>query len=136
MANYRMGELRPDIWIRPANLDRPPADPTWICTTGRLDGVDESTLTGKLWDLDSLAGIARSALGQLEQLSSDTDWADERSIPEVFTFSAAIVRFLRSDPLLPARLTPTDWPLDELRTRYDVFERSMQALLRSFLRSA
>ena len=135
MANHRFGELRPDIWMRPANLDRPPLDPTWIYTNGVLDGIDAATLAGRLWNLDSLASIARSSLRRLDQLSERIDWADQRSIPAVFTYSAMVVRFLRSDPLLPARLTPADWPLDDLRARYDVFERSTQALLRSFLRS-
>ena len=136
MADHRFGELRPDIWIRPGNLDRPPLDPTWIYTNGVLDGIDPATLAGRLWNLDSLASIARSLLRRLDQLSERTDWADQRSIPTVFIHSAIVVRFLRSDPLLPARLTPADWPLDDLRAQYDVFERSTQALLRSFLRSA
>jgi phenylacetic acid degradation operon negative regulatory protein len=69
-------------------------------------------------------------------LSAETDWSDERSIPAVFTFSAAVLRFLRNDPLLPSRLAPDDWPLDELRVRYDQFERSTQTLLRTFLGTA
>jgi phenylacetic acid degradation operon negative regulatory protein len=136
MANHRFGELRPDIWMRPANLERPPADPEWICTSGELDDATPQALVGRLWDLDGLAAAAQTFLRRLDQLSTDTDWSDERSIPAVFTFSAAVLRFLRNDPLLPGRLAPDDWPLDELRSGYDRFERSTQTLLRSFLAAA
>lgn len=136
MANHRFGELRPDIWMRPANLDRPAADPDWICSTGELSGIDADALAGRLWPLASLAAEARGTVRRLDELAATTDWDDERSIPELFTFSATVVRFLRSDPLLPPELTPSDWPIDLLRVRYDRFERAHQQLLRAFLRSA
>ncbi len=136
MANHRFGELRPDIWMRPANLDGPAADGDWICTTGPLDGIDAATLTNRLWNLDAIDGEARSALRRIDELAASTDWNDERSIPGVFTASATVLRFLRNEPLLPSLLTPSGWPVDELRVRYGEFERTHQALLRSFLRSA
>lgn len=136
MANHRFGELRPDIWMRPTNLDRPPTDPDWICTSGELDGTDATALAERLWPLDSLAAEAHRMLCRLEQMSDTTDWNDERSIPELFTFSATVVRFLRCDPLLPSELTPPEWPVALLRSRYDPFERAHQRLLRTFLRSA
>jgi len=136
MANHRFGELRPDIWMRPANLDGPPADSDWICTSGPLDGIDAATLTERLWDLEAIAGEARTSLRRIDELSASTDWNDERSIPEVFTASATVLRFLRNEPLLPSPLTPDEWPVDGLRLRYEGFEKTHQALLRSFLRSA
>jgi len=136
MANHRFGELRPDIWMRPTNLDRPPTDPDWICTSGELDGTDAAALADRLWPLDSLAAEAHHLLRRLDQMSDAIDWDDVRSIPELFTFSATVVRFLRSDPLLPPELTPQAWPVDRLRTRYDPFERAHQQLLRTFLRAA
>lgn len=136
MANHRFGELRPDIWMRPTNLDRPPTNAEWICSTGRLDGIDPATLVGRLWDLPAIAHQANTSLQHLEQLTASTDWNDVRSIPDVFTVSATVVRFLRSEPLLPDELTPADWPVAELRVRYDRFEDAHQTLLRTFLRSA
>ncbi len=136
MANHRFGELRPDIWMRPANLDAPQAQPEWISTSGSLDGIDPESLVRRLWNLDAIATEAHRFLQRIDELETVTDWHDVRSIPEVFTTSAAIVRFLRSEPLLPPGLTPAGWPVSDLRRNYDRFERSHQALLRSFLRSA
>jgi phenylacetic acid degradation operon negative regulatory protein len=136
MVDHRFGELRPDIWIRPANLDRPDPDPGWICTTGEIDGADPIGLIGRLWDLDALAKSAHEFLRRLSQVSGATDWSDEHSIPTVFVHSAAALRFLRSDPWLPASVAPGDWPLDQLRAAYEQFEQDTQQLLQSFLRSA
>ena len=47
--------------------------------------------------------------------------------------AAAAVRFLRSEPLLPADLTPTGWPADRLRQRYDVYDRALGRALRQAL---
>ena len=136
MANRRFGELRPDIWMRPSNLDRPPVEPNWIVTTGDLDGIDHDELTRRLWDLDTIAGRARRLLDEMAVRRARADWADPTSIPDLFTTSAAVVRFLRNEPLLPARLTPPDWPVAEVRAAYDGFEREHQRLLQAFLRRA
>jgi len=135
MVDHHFGELRPDIWMRPANLERPPTDSEWICTSGTQTGLDAAILIGRLWDIDRLASEARRSLDRLDQLWLTTDWNDEHSIPETFVFSAGVLRFLRGDPLLPTELTPQQWPVDQLRTGYEPFERSLQRLLRSFLSS-
>ena len=136
MADARFGELRPDIWTRPANLGRPPSEPGWLVTTGAVSGFAPGRLTRRLWNLDDIAQTARHLLGEMETLRSRVDWSADDSIPSLFTTSAAIVRFLRHEPLLPAQLTPDDWPVDELRLRYDRFESDHQRLLRRFLRQA
>ena len=51
----------------------------------------------------------------------------------MFVASAAVVRYLRDEPLLPAELTPADWPATRLRPAYDALEQAFQTLLRSFL---
>ena len=135
MVDHHFGELRPDIWMRPANLDRPPSESEWICTSGALAGLDAAALVGKLWDLDRLAAEAHHSLERLDQLWRCTDWGDERSIPDAFICSAAVLRFLRTDPMLPSELAPQRWPVDELRIGYGQFERALQQLLRSFLSS-
>ena len=61
------------------------------------------------------------------------DWSDPTEIPDVFVTSAAVVRYLRDEPLLPAELTPADWPATPLRPAYDALEQAFQRLLRSFL---
>src|SRR5690606_35680430 len=44
MTNARFGELRPDIWMRPANMPAPPPEPDWIVLSGALDGVAPAEL--------------------------------------------------------------------------------------------
>ena len=48
----------------------------------------------------------------------------------VFAAAAALLRHLRTDPLLPAELLPTPWPADQLRERYAAHLASIQALIR------
>jgi phenylacetic acid degradation operon negative regulatory protein len=131
MADHRMGELRPDTWMRPANLPLPPTEPTWVATTGELTGIGSTAMAARLWDLEGVTATAVELLGAIDAAETAADWTDERTIPPVFTTSAAIVRFLRAEPFLPGELTPAGWPVDELRARYDRLEASFQRLLRS-----
>ena len=133
MANHRFGELRPDIWMRPANLAAPSPDPDWILTTGSLAGVDPIELRDRLWDVIAMRRRGIALLATVDRLQSDTDWSDPASIPDVFVTSAAVVRYLRDEPLLPPRLGPSDWPADALRPAYDGLEERLHVLLRSFL---
>ncbi|MDW3213910.1 MAG: PaaX family transcriptional regulator C-terminal domain-containing protein [Ilumatobacteraceae bacterium] len=136
MANRRYGELRPDIWIRPSNLGDAPTDPNWLVTTGTIDGIAPTALVGRLWDLDTIAAEAHRLLAEMADRRTRFDWDDDTSIPALFTTSAAVVRFLRHEPLLPDALTPHDWSVATLRSTYDEFETDHQRLLRRFLRHA
>lgn len=136
MANGRFGELRPDIWMRPANLPGPTAEPDWIVITGTANGVPVGPLVDRLWDLAAIAADARRLLDELDQLRATLDWTDPAAIPPIFTTSAAVVRFLRNEPLLPTELLPTSWPVDELRAAYDGVESDFQHLMSGFLRGA
>jgi phenylacetic acid degradation operon negative regulatory protein len=133
MANHRFGELRPDLWMRPANLAAPAAADDWIVVTGHLDGIRADRLVGRLWDLDAIATTASELSNEISTARSRLDWAATDSLPPIFTLSAAIVRFLRSEPHLPDRLSPHGWPVDTLRSEYDEVEHDFQALLRRFL---
>ncbi|MEO6653497.1 MAG: PaaX domain-containing protein, C- domain protein [Ilumatobacteraceae bacterium] len=134
MANHRFGELRPDIWMRPSNQPLPPVQPDWIATTGPVAGIAPDRLVARLWDLHAIAADARRLLDALHTTTTAADWSDPQSIPLVFTLSAAVVRFLRNDPLLPSALQVVRWPVDELRSAYDEFELEHQRLLQTFLR--
>lgn len=135
LADHRFGELRPDTWLRPANLPAPELDVMAFVLTGTIDRSDEPTLVARLWDLPSIARAGRRLLDDIEHLRASTDVTRHAAIPETFTLAAATVRFLRSDPLLPVPLTPDDWPLVTLRRRYDDLEADLQTTLRDFLRA-
>jgi phenylacetic acid degradation operon negative regulatory protein len=133
MANHRFGELRPDIWMRPANLPAPTPASDWVVTTGPIAGVDPNELRGRLWDVEALGRRGTALLRTVIRLGADTDWSDPAAIPDIFIASAAVVRYLRDEPLLPPALTASDWPAGPLRTAYDALEQAFQTLLRSFL---
>lgn len=136
LTDQRFGELRPDTWLRPANLPAPELGPAAIVVTGALDHSDEPALAARLWDLAAIVRTAQDLVDRIDRHRTGTDLTAHPSIPATFTLSAAIVRFLRSEPLLPPALAPTNWPVDELRRRYDDLERDLQTTLRGFLRSS
>lgn len=136
MANARFGELRPDIWMRPANLPAPAAEPDLIVLTGTAAGLAHDVLVARLWDLPAIAADALTLGGELDELRASLDWTDPAAIPPIFAASAAVVRYLRTEPLLPAELLPPRWPPDDLRATYDVVEADFQRLLAEFLRGA
>lgn len=133
MGNARFGELRPTVWMRPSNLPAPELDDDWAVTTGVVHGRPHADLASRLWDLGAIAEGARALDRRLARAQANLDRSDPGEIPAAFTLSAGIVRFLRSEPLLPVELEPADWPLASLRQRYDDFEADLQAMMRPFL---
>ncbi|MGW0479419.1 PaaX family transcriptional regulator C-terminal domain-containing protein [Nonomuraea sp. NPDC003214] len=123
MTALRLAELREGTWMRPANLLRDwPGSVTAQCTL--IDGRPHGDPTPLLWDLEGWAAEARrleGALGRAEGLA------------EGFLVSAAVLRHLLADPLLPPELLPPGWPGDELRERYDAFDRRYRRLLERHL---
>lgn len=136
MVNARFGELRPSVWARPANLPAPELGTDWLVTTGPIDGTPPAVLVDRLWHLDDVADTARALIARLGAAAVAIDHDDPAALPPAFSLSADVVRFLRTDPLLPHELLPGDWPVDTLRHRYDRFERDVQALLRPILSDA
>lgn len=110
----RFAEWREGVWLRPAN--RPDATPDQDCRwlTTRPDG-DPAALVAELWDLPGWAARARALLA--------VTGADD------FTTAAALLRHLRTDPLLPPELLPPAWPSDDLRARYAVHMKNIRAFI-------
>ena len=52
-----------------------------------------------------------------------------------FELSAAVLRHLQADPLLPAELLPEDWPGGHLRATYDGWDARYRATLREWSRA-
>jgi len=125
MANLRMGELRPDTWMRPANLAGPDGDGGLAVVRGPLAGEDPAVLVARLWSLDVVAATA----GQLRTALDEAEPSGTDDLARAITVAAAVVRFLREEPLLPPSLTPQPWPPDELRDRYRAFDRSVGRIL-------
>ena len=133
MANLRMGELRPDTWMRPGNLAGPAGDGSLAVVRGELTGEDPVDLAGRLWPLPSLAVTATRLTAHLADATPALRDGDAAAVPPSIALAAEVVRFLRAEPLLPVELTPDPWPPDELRERYREFDRLVGRSLQTVL---
>jgi phenylacetic acid degradation operon negative regulatory protein len=126
----RLGELREGVWLRPANLavalPRPLA-----ATTARFAVTPEGdgrALAASLWDLDGWAAGARDLLARLAAGRPE----GAAALAPGFVLSAAVLRHLQADPLLPRELLPRGWPGERLRARYDAWDAQYRSLLRAY----
>lgn len=130
----RLGELRADTWIRPANIDVPRDLAGIALTRGPLVTGDEQELAARLWDLDALDRRARVHAMRLhasiDALVHTPDFA-ESALPDAFIDLAAAQRYLRAEPQLPSEIAPSTAPAD-LRRSYRVAVASFQQRLREF----
>ena len=128
LTRLRLAEWREGVWTRPHNLELAigglaASHCSWA--TAQLD------LSPQLWDLDTWAAEARELLAELRDLPID----GTEALAPGFVLSAAVLRHLAADPLLPDDLLPRRWPGDELRATYDTWDRAYRALLAEWHRS-
>lgn len=133
MLEHRMGELRPETWLRPANVDGPPAIDGVLVVRGTIDDRDPAELAARLWDLDRLADRGRELAELVRRARDWLEPGDPSVLAHTFLVSVAAVRFLRAEPQLPAAIVGAGWPPADLRGAYDHLERDHGALLASFL---
>lgn len=136
MIGSRLAELRPDIWMRPANTVQPPRPSGVLITTGPLDCDDVEDLVRRLWNLEEINATAQQLAEALERQLPAVHSGDVAHIPHTFMVSAAVVRFLRIEPQLPAGLAPNDWTAATLRPMYNEFNAAFRPQLREFFASA
>jgi phenylacetic acid degradation operon negative regulatory protein len=128
LTRLRLAEWREGVWLRPDNLvldvdGLAASHCSWAVAD--LEGEAPS-----LWDVDGWARDARELLAELRSLPDDTD-----ALAPGFVLSAAVLRHLASDPLLPDDLLPARWPGGELRATYDEWDRAYRGLLAEWHRS-
>jgi phenylacetic acid degradation operon negative regulatory protein len=126
LTRLRLGELRPGVWTRPANLRRlwPPEQPRqgWYLDTRTVAGDgDGRQLAARIWDLEAWVGRAEALLHA---------WTAAEEPPQRFVLAAAMVRHLQTDPILPPALLPPGWPGSRLRNAYAAYEDELGDLLR------
>jgi phenylacetic acid degradation operon negative regulatory protein len=135
MADHRFGELNPAVWLRPANLAGPAErGDDVLVARGELSNGDPVALSARLWDLDGWAAGSRHLIEELRAAVGSLAGGDQDAIPPNFVLSAAVLRHLRHDPLLPAELEPAGWPGATLRDEYAHFDDAFRERLQSFLR--
>ena len=132
LAYRRLAELREGVWMRPANLAVQLPDPLHgDIELMRARPADPEALTHQLWDLAAWSARAVGLLRDLQALAPDGPDA----LAPGFELSAAVLRHLQADPLLPAQLLPTDWPGAPLRAAYDQWDARYRSTLRDWSRA-
>ncbi len=127
----RLGELREGVWMRPANLAVRLPDPlngdVELMTARPGDAV---ALAHRLWDLTAWSARARHLVRRLDALAPD----GPEALAPGFELSAAVLRHLQADPLLPPELLPAGWSGTALRAAYDGWDARYRATLRDWSR--
>ena len=138
LRQLRLGELREGVWGRPDNLD-PERSPdaahivdSWCQWWTGATPADEPDLA-ELFELDDWHVVAEDLQSEMAALQPALDAGDARALAAGFVTSAAVLRHLQADPLLPTELLPEDWPGDALRRAYDVYDASYRAVLIAWL---
>jgi phenylacetic acid degradation operon negative regulatory protein len=138
MGSLRFGELRDGVWMRPDNLHVVRSSWAWgvvgpACTWAQSWPDHDADLPARLWDLSAWSTTAESLRRSLGPLLVALERSDPTALRPGFEVSAAVLRHLALDPLLPAELLPRRWPGRELRSAYERFDRAYRRLLRGYL---
>jgi phenylacetic acid degradation operon negative regulatory protein len=132
LAYARLAELREGVWMRPDNIELSLPD----SLNGDVELMsatpgDPRALPSRLWDLLAWSVRADVLLDGLETLAPE----GPETLAPGFELSAAVLRHLQADPLLPAELLPADWPGERLRTTYDAWDARYRTTLREWSRA-
>lgn len=133
----RLAELREGTWARPANLaaDRVPAAREIVdrwCTWWQHAAPQPPPRVDALWDLSGWAQAADELRADMDELRPSLDAGDSGALAEGFVISAAVLRLLQADPLLPPDLLSSSWPGEALRADYDRYDTAYRAVLRAW----
>ena len=133
----RLGEMRPELWLRPANIDLTRRLDDVLVTRGPMLIGDPQRIAAQLWDLDDLSTQATRHAHALDAASRRLADTDDRALADAFVALAAAQRFLRVEPQLPTELTPRSNQA-AVRSRYIEVVAEFQERLAAFfaLRSA
>ena len=106
----------------------------------RLDGdrlVDLGAADlGELFARDGWAERARALQGALAEVTGSLRAGERDALADGFVLSAAVLRHLAADPLLPDELLGPDWPGASLREHFAGYYAAYQGLLYDWLRSS
>lgn len=140
LRSLRLAELREGMWARPDNLhpDRSPEATAVVarwCQWWRAAVPHPTPEPSTLWDLRDWADHAQDLRHEMARRVDALEAGDAAHLAEGFVTSAAVLRHLQADPLLPRALLPTTWPGDALRADYDRYDAAYRAVLRAWFTS-
>ena len=116
LRERRLAELREGVWGRPDNLDpaRSPAATAvveqWCVTWARRPAGPDARCRRAVGPGRLVRGCGRPPRRHARACSSASRTATPTALADGFVTSAAVLRLLQSDPLLPADLLPKRWP--------------------------
>jgi len=119
LAYARLAELREGVWMRPANLEV-------VVPSGQV--ADLEVMSAQPADPHRRAGQLLHSMQSLPPVGPD-------ALAPGFELSAAVLRHLQADPLLPADLLPADWPGGRLRSVYDGWDAAYRLTLQEWSRT-
>ena len=129
----RLGELRPDLWLRPANIAIPTDLPDVVITRGPLITGNAHDLVARLWDLGELQHRSELHRVALDSAAIELETGTDRALPDAFVALAGAQQFLRVEPQLPTDLAP-DIASATLRSRYAEVVAEFRSQLAAFFR--
>jgi phenylacetic acid degradation operon negative regulatory protein len=129
----RLAEQREGVWLRPDNIDlRPdPATDPDVSIYSATPEDDPRQLAATLWDLEGWARGAERLRDEMAALPP----SDPGDLARGFVLSAAVLRHLQADPLLPATLLPETWPGTALRDEYQRWDVRYRQVLHTWGRA-
>ncbi len=129
----RLAEQREGVWLRPDNIDLrpdPAAEPGVVVYRASPDSAG-AALAAELFDLEGWAGRAE----ELTRRLGDLPTRGPEDLAPGFELSAAVLRHMQADPLLPSELLPDGWPGTDFRRTYDGWDRRYRRVLAHWGRS-
>lgn len=138
LAQHRFAEWREGLWARPDNLPTTDAsaeaDPSRCSIVTGCRPASPKDLASVLFPVRLWADGARLLIDDLRDAHKHLRPGDSAALAASFVLSAAILRHLQADALLPFELLPPRWPGARLRSRYESFDETFQAVWRAHLR--
>jgi phenylacetic acid degradation operon negative regulatory protein len=132
LAYARLAELREGVWLRPDNVAvRLPEELRSDVELMTARPQSPQRLAAALWDLPAWAARADRLLFAMADLEPD----QAQALAPGFELSAAVLRHLQADPLLPEELLPSGWPGLRLRSDYDRWDARYRTTLREWSRA-
>src|SRR5690606_11937064 len=104
------------------------------CTRWRRATPDGDVDVARLWDLDGWAETAADLRASMVSQLPALEAGEIAGLADGFVSSAAVLRHLQADPLLPRELLPKGWPGEDLRRCYDRFDGAYRAVLATWFR--